>query len=193
MAVTTRDFTAPVELRSIVSSTDRTRRAVPLIVTTFVAAFVATTAVVTYLLDKLWLGGVLGVVLGVLLCLMFFSNLRDNSDRDKQRMTLGRDGIRATDGTLTTLMRWEDVRTVTTPKGADRVGIVGDATLTLDPSGDPALIARYTSMVEQPEAFRRGRPVHDHDGALFPGDFEKDWRRGEIGDWLHHHRPDLRD
>lgn len=167
------------------------RRAIPLMVITFVVAFAATTAVVTLLLDKPWLGGILGAVLGGLLCRMFFSNLRNASARENQRMVLSPDGIRATDGTLTTLMRWGDVRTITTPKGADRVGIVGDATLTLNPKGDPALVERYSSMVEKPEAFRNGRPVHDKDGALFPGDFEKSWRQGEIGSWLRHYRPDI--
>ncbi|WP_297007142.1 hypothetical protein [uncultured Corynebacterium sp.] len=189
--MTTPDFTAPVELRSIVSSGDRLRRAAPLMAVTFVVAFIATAAVVTFLLDTLWLGCVLGAVLGVILCRVFFGNLQTASDRSNQRVTLSADGIRATDGTLTTLMRWGDVRMITTPRGANRVGIVGDAMLTLNAKGDPKLVERYSEMTETPESFRSGRPVHDHDGALFPGDFEKDWRQGEIGSWLRHYRPDL--
>ena len=189
--MTTPDFSAQVELRSVVSSADRTRRALPLIIITFVAAFVATAVVTTYLVNALWLGCILGAVLGVILCRMFFGNLKNASDRGNQRMVLSPDGIRATDGTLTTLMRWGDVRVITTPKGANRVGIVGDAMLTLNAKGDPTLVERYSEMTEAPEAFRSGRPVHDKDGALFPGDFEKSWRQGEIGSWLRHYRPDL--
>ena len=63
--MTTPDFSAQVELRSVVSSADRTRRALPLIIITFVAAFVATAVVTTYLVNALWLGCILGAVLGV--------------------------------------------------------------------------------------------------------------------------------
>lgn len=188
----TRDFTTPVELRCILGSSDRVRRALPLIVITFVAVFIGSAVVTTVLLDSLPLGCAIGVVLGLVLCWMFFSGLKDSSGRENQRLTLSPVGMRATDGVLTTLMRWSDVRVITTPKGASRVGIVGDATLSLTTGGDTKLANRYAALTDNPDAFLRGEKVHDSNGALFPGDFERSWRQGVIGDWLHHYRPDLR-
>lgn len=191
--MTSTNFTAPVELHSIVSTAERVRRALPLVVITFVAVFVGMAVVADYLIHNLVIGCVAGAVLGVVLCLMFFRGLRTDTRQQSQRLTLTPKGLTGTDGVLTTTIRWDDVRTVTTPKGASRVGIIGDATLRADPHGDPQLLDRYAEQTVDPAAFRRGRPVQDSGGALFPGDFEADWRHGTIGAWLHHYRPDLAD
>lgn len=189
--MTTQDFSGPVELRCIVRPDDTVRRTVPLMIISFAAAVAATGALASYLLDNLLLGIVLGALLGTVLCWMLLRQARSTPDRTNQRLILSVQGLTGTDGTLTTRMAWGDVRAVTTPKGANRVGIVGNARLTADPSGDRVLLDRYAAFSTDAAVFRRGETVVDEGGALFPGDFEADWRSGTVGRWLRHYRPDL--
>ncbi|AGP31573.1 hypothetical protein [Corynebacterium terpenotabidum] len=189
--MTSEPFTTPVELRAIADSGDRLRRTVPLMAITFIVAFVACVAVTNLLLGNLLLGCLLGVVLGAVLCWTVFTGQKTTSGRENQRLRLTPKGMIATDGVLTTRMYWKDVRVVTTPKGSSRVGIIGDATLSGNPQGDPQILNRYANLTNNPEDFLRGEKIEDRDGALFPGDFEQTWRQGVIGSWLHHYRPDL--
>lgn len=207
------DFTTPVELPCILDPQAVLKSSILLFVVSFFFFGLIGAIVLGLALDA---GGVVaytcGAIVGAIVVALMYTSMKKRLERtygELQRLQLSPQGIRRTDGTITTEMPWENINRLQVTNyalqtartsgagvaggltnapidvGQNRVshGIVGRSTLYPLP-GAVRMQLRQHDINAGSRNLRRGKPVEAEEALIFPAEFENNWEQGLVGAWL---------
>lgn len=210
-----------IELRCIQSADKTLLRFIPLLILFGVCVLILAGIVFSLLMQSnLELATVLAVVAAVTIPAMMYIRRRGRLRHEythQKRLILAPAGLRRVDATTDLQMPWSGVQGITV---TDNVVMNGVHIPIAGPVRGQVQEGRFLGSHRHAEAICGGAVIAPADGAskssvkildlrtgsrlaegelastrsgiIFPSEFEQDWRRGTIGTWLRHYRPDLR-